>query len=234
MTQIRAGDLAGGERAFETLLDEASRRYGNDSAEAADLLMSFGVMVYTEGLISSTGTDPDARVRARSLPYLRRSDETYRRVYGPNHPEVAVALHNLGQAMVDLAPDDPPAQAEAALEEAYQIRLASLGPANPETLAALANVADLKGLPGRTGRDQARVAAVAAMYRQGLNEAQRPRSEFLEGQPRFWYMRLVRLYVRNGQAPAALQVVAEAERESGAWACEDMPILVAETADLLE
>lgn len=234
MARVRAGDVAGGQRAFETLLDDTSRRHGTGSAEAGDLLMSFGVMVYTEGLIPSTGSEADNRLRASSLPYLRRSVEAYRRAFGPDHPLVAVALHSLGQALADLAPDDPPAEAEASLEEAYRIRLAALGATNPETLAALANVADIRGLPGRTGRDRARVAAVAVLYRQGLAQARRPMGAFPEEQPRFWYARLARLYVRNGQAAASLQVVTEAERASGAWACVDMSLLVAEIANLLE
>jgi len=234
MALVRAGDVAGGERAFETLLDDASRRHGTGSAEAADLLMSFGIMVYTEGLIPSTGSEADDRLSARSLPYLRRSVEAYRRAFVPNHPLVAVALHSLGHALIDLAAGDPPAEAEAALEETYRIRLEALGPANPETLAALANVADIKGLPGRTGRDRTRVAEVVIMYRQGLAQARRPMGAFPEEQPRFWYTRLARMYVHNGQAAAALQVVTEAERMSGAWACEDMPMLVAEIAHLLE
>ena len=234
MARVRAGDVAGGQRAFETLLDDTSRRHGTGSAEAADLLISFGVMVYSEGLIPSTGSEADNGLSARSLPYLRRSVEAYRRAFGPNHPLVALAQHSLGQAMVDLAAGDPPAEAEAALEEAYRIRLAALGPANPETLAALANVADIRGLPGRTGRDRARVAAVAAMYRQGLTQARRPMGAFPEEQPRFWYARLARMYVRNGQAAASLQVITEAERVSDAWACVDMSLLVAEIANLLE
>jgi hypothetical protein len=234
MARVRAGDVAGGERAFETLLDDVSRRHGTGIAEAADLLMSFGIMVYTEGLIPSDGSEADDGVRARSLPYLRRSVDAYRQAFGPNHPLVAVALHSLGHALIDLTAGDPPAEAEAALEETYRIRLASLGPANLETLAALANVADIKGLPGRTGGDRARVAEVAVMYRQGLARARRPMGAFPEEQPRFWYRRLARLYVNNGQAAAALQVIAEAERMSGAWACEDTAMLVAEIANLLE
>lgn len=233
MARVRSGDVAGGQRAFETLLEDTSRRHGTGSAEAADLLMSFGVLVYTEGLIPSTGSEADDGLRASSLPYLRRSVEAYRRAFGPDHPLVAVALHSFGQAMVDLSPDDPPAEAEASLDEAYRIRLAALGPANPETLAALVNVADIRALPVRTGRDRARVAAVAAMYRQGLAQARRPMGAFPEEQPRFWYARLARLYVRNGQAAASLQVIREAERSSGDWACVDVSLLVAEIADLL-
>ena len=233
MARVRAGDLAGGQRAFETLLDDTSRRHGIGSAEVGDLLMSFGVMLYTEGLIPSSGSEANPGLRASSLPYLRRSVEAYRRAFGPNHPLLAVALHSLGQAIFDLAADDPPAEAEASLEEAYRIRLAALGAANPETLAALATVADIRGLRGRTGRDRTRVDAVAAMYRQGLAQARRPMGAFPEEQPRFWYLRLARLYVLNGQAAASLQVITEAERASGAWPCTDMPLLAAEVADLL-
>src|SRR5687768_617740 len=83
MARVRAGDLAGGQRAFETLLDETSRRHGTGSAQAADLLMSFGVMVYTEGLLPNTGSKADDRLRASALPYLRRSVDAYRRAFGP-------------------------------------------------------------------------------------------------------------------------------------------------------
>jgi hypothetical protein len=234
MARVRAGDVAGGERAFETLLADATRRHGAGSAEAADLLMSFGVTVFTEGLTPSTGFEADDALKARSVPYLRRSVEAYRSAFGPNHPMVAVALHSLAEAMADLAADNPPAEAETALEDAYRIRLAAFGPANPETLAALSSLAYIRGLPSRTGRDPARIAAVAAMYREGLAHAGHVLGDFPEAQPRRWFARLARLYVRNGQVATALQIVDEAERESGAWPCADMFILGADVARLLQ
>jgi tetratricopeptide (TPR) repeat protein len=234
MARVRAGDVAGGERAFETLLEGAIRRHGAGSVEAADLLMSFGITVYTEGLRSSAGTETDGALRARALPYLRRSIDAYRSALGPNHPLVAVASHSLADGMTDLAPDNPPAEAEAALEEAYRIRLAALGPANPETWAAMASLAHIRSLPSRTGGNPARIAAVAAMYREGLAYARRALGQFPEEQPRLWYARLARMYVRNGQAAAALQIIDEAEREGGTAACLDMSMLVADVARLLD
>jgi hypothetical protein len=233
MALVRAGDLAGGERAFETLLADATRRHGAGSAEAADLLMSFGVTVFTEGMMGA-GSQANEALRPRAVPYLRRSVEAYRGSFGADHPLVAVALHSLALAMLDIAPDDPPAEAEAALEEAYRIRLAVLGPANPETLAALGGLADIRALPSRTGHDPARIAAVAAMYREGLAHAPHITGDFPEKQPRLWFMRLARLYVRNGQAAAALRIIDEAQRQSGAWPCADMSLLETDVANLLQ
>lgn len=234
MARVRAGDAAGGERAFEALYADTVRRHGPGSAQASDLLMAFGVTLYSEWQTPSTGAEADETLRVRAVPYLRRSVDAYRAAFGADHPLVALALHSLADAMTDLAPDDPPAEAETALEEAYRIRRAALGRSNPETLAALRGLAHIRGLPSRIGRDSTRLAAVAAMYREGLAQATRPLSQFPEEQPRYWYGRLAGLYARNGQATAALQVVREAERASGAWPCTDMSILRAEVANLLD
>lgn len=220
MARVRRGDMAGAERAFETLHDGVARRHGPGSVQAADLLMSFGAMLYNEGPGSS-------ETRAgRSVLYLRRAVEATRRAFGPDHPEVALALHSLADVLVEVAPNDPPAEAETALEDAYRIRLAAFGVANPETLAALGALAHIRGLPARTRGDPARIAAVAAMYRQGLAEARRATGQFPEQQPDLWRLRLARLYIRNGQPAAALAIIDEAAREAGGDCMETIPLVL--------
>jgi tetratricopeptide (TPR) repeat protein len=225
---IRRGDVAGGERSFEALHRNVVRRHGATSVEAADLLMAFGAVIHTDGRYGSESTAPNAALQARSLLYVRRAVAAYRATFGPDHPEVALALHSLADIVTELSPDDPSAEADAAFEEALRIRRAALGPSNAETLAALGRLADVRSLPSRTRRDPARIAAAAALYREALSQAQRAPGPFPEQQPTRWYIRLIRLYARNGQAAAALATFAEAAEGQQCMATHFMALEAAE------
>jgi len=77
---------------------------------------------------------------------------------GPDHPEVAFALHSLADA---LAEQGQSAEAEAAYREAIARKEATLGPDSHEAAATLNNLATLLRDAGR--RDEARQAATRAV-----------------------------------------------------------------------
>lgn len=215
MALVRAGDLAAGRREFDRLMVAAMRRYGRGSVEVADLLTAFGVLVYDDG----RNAENDETRRA-SIPYLRRSVAAYRAAFGPRHPEVAVALHSLADVEIELDPDNPPASAEALLEEAYAIRLRALGPTNAETLDVRLRLAGIRSVPSRTRGDPGRIAAAVAAFREGLSLARTSSRAAVEQDPVTWIFGIARLYARHHRMEPALAAVAEALREpNGADQC---------------
>lgn len=215
---VRSGNLAGGERAFEQLLAREIASRGDGSVEAADLLTAFGVLVYAAGVEAG-----DDALREKSLSYLERSIPAYRTAFGADHPEVAVALNTYADAETEIRGGSASIEAERALEEAYRIRVASLGPQHTETLASLSGLARLRGHPSRTGKDPAKVREAAAMFRTVI--AGRPSGtepELFENKTTARFG-LATLYVRNGLIGDALDTAAravqQAEVEGPAAAC---------------
>ncbi|HEY1607264.1 MAG TPA: tetratricopeptide repeat protein [Allosphingosinicella sp.] len=133
---VRNQGLASGQAKFEQLLVADEQRYGRDSVQVADLLTAFGVELYSLGFENDNQADSQA-----SLNYLREAIPHYRKAFGPEHPEVAVALHSFADADINLNGGRLTPQAEGALEEALRIRRAALGPDNPETRATEARLA---------------------------------------------------------------------------------------------
>ena len=115
----------------------------DDKVLVADLLESFGVELTS--LAFNTDPKDDGRadaLRQAAIPYLRRAVPAYERAFGPMSPEVAVALHTLGDGLAGLAPfGSLPPEVNEALQRAYRIRLAILGPRNPETIAVKKDIA---------------------------------------------------------------------------------------------
>jgi|GEM_PF-2148717 len=229
MALVRNGSGDAAERAFEDIVQAAARRHGNGSVDVADRLTAFGVLLYTEGLRS-----PDDELRRRSLPYLQRAVQAYRAAFGPSHPEVALALNSYADVHTALNPDDPPPAAEAALEEAYNIRVSSLGHANHETLSSLLRLAELRSLPSRTRGDPAKIAAAAAMFRGGILHLRSGSGQSRDERPATWYFGLARLYARHRQLSNALGIVEEAERDlQGDAHCVALVTAAMEFAELL-
>jgi hypothetical protein len=196
---IEAGRIAEAERAFEALL----ARQPAGTPAVSDHLTSFGLALFMAG---------DRAVRLRSVAYFRRAVDAARAAFGPNHPELALSLNTYADAQTELWPEDPPREADAALAEAYRIRLSTLGPANIETLASLIALADLTGGPARTGGDSARIEAAAALYREAVRTADNRRS------PAYGfafsdfaiYLRLARMYALNDRLDEAEGAAQEA------------------------
>lgn len=190
---IGQGKVAEAERAFEALL----ARQPAGTAAVSDHLTSFGLALFMA---------EDRNVRLRSIAYFRRAVEAARATFGPNHPELALALNTYADAQTELYRENPPREADAALAEAYRIRLTALGPGNIETLANLVALADVMGLPSRTQGEPPRIEAAAAYYREALRTADNRRGPayFYEYSDFTIHLRLAELYGRYGFREQAL------------------------------
>ena len=211
MALVEAEALAAGQKAFEQDLSAARKRYGERSVEVADLLTSFGVNLYILGL-----NQDDLQLKQASLAYLKEAIPAYRASFGPNHPEVAMALNSYDDVDLALHEDDPPEEAEVALEEAYRIRLAALGPDNAETRSSLFALADLKGHPARTEGEPRRIAAAADLFKQLIAVTPNEPELGMESAPLRRFS-LAQMYARNGMGSEAVAEARSALQEIEAW-----------------
>jgi tetratricopeptide (TPR) repeat protein len=76
-----------------------------------------------------------------AIPIAERAVEVAKRVRGPEHPETADALQNLGLVFERIGDD---AKAESLFQEALRIRQKALGPEHPDTATGLTNLALLE------------------------------------------------------------------------------------------
>lgn len=128
---VRQKSLTDGIKAFNELRVAKEARYGKGSAQVADLFEAFGVQLFSVGF-----EDGQQAALPVSVDYLREAIPRYREAFGPKHPEVAVALHSLADAETQLNGGQATREAQAALEEAVQIRRIALGTGDAETVAA--------------------------------------------------------------------------------------------------
>lgn len=163
LSDFMSGDESKGQTDFEALLDDQVRAKGPTSVEAADLLSAMGVSLYQAA--SDAGNEPLER---KSLDYLRRAIGAHRAAFGPDHPEIALALNDFAQAELNLFPTDPTGDAEAALSDAYRIRMVALGPMDPETLDTMAALAQVQGLPSHTAGDSGKIASARALFEKAI------------------------------------------------------------------
>ena len=205
MRSVHRGDLLAGNMEFQRLLARARLEHGEGSVEVADLLTSFGVLLYLEGKQSD-----DQSLKAAAVEHLRPAIDAYRRAFGPRHAEVAVALHTYASALIQLRADDPPQEAERVLKEAYDMRAATLGKSNHETRAALLWLADLKGTPAWVSRDPAQLSQSVELFERLLIDA--PSEPLDVSGPRIRFA-LARVYARNGKGEDALKAVEQARKE---------------------
>lgn len=199
---LEVGDLEGARRLLDQLLTRTRARHGDNSVEAADLLMAFGVILHIQG-----DYDEDPELRALAGTYVKRSIPVYRAAFGADHPEVAVALNSHADILRIAAPDDPPPAAEEALEEAYRIRLAALGSGHPETLWTRLYLADVRAAPARVRANPALVDAVVADLARAAQEARISRIEGGAETGLDIELRRARLYARNGRADGAREAL---------------------------
>jgi hypothetical protein len=211
MAKLETGNLAAARASFDLLLAAARARHGARSLEVADLYTSFGVALFTYS------RDPDERpYRREALAYLEAAVAAYRVATGNGDPELAVALNTYADAQLVLQPDDPPASAEAALDEAYRIRLAALGPTNAETLASLRYLARLRGLPAMTRGDPARIEAVAVLFRRLVADSRNDPELRDEARPSA-RIAFARMYAQNHMAVEAVEQLRLAVGEARSW-----------------
>lgn len=202
IAEIEAGREAAGIAAFEALLAAAERRHGRDSLQKADLLESFGVALHMQG---------EPRFSEAGLIYLRRAIDAYRAYYGPGHPEVAVALNSWAD-VERLRRPHLPAAAEAALEEAYRIRVAALGPAHGETLWTMLYLAQVRSRMAWTRGEPARIAEVEALLDRAVAASAAAGPELASGIPVAAELRRATLFARNGRRAAAIAAWQTAQR----------------------
>ncbi len=202
-----AGDLPRAERAFERLIERARRRRdGKAGVREADLLTAFGTELYNQG------SDLDREdMRQLSRLYVERAVGATKNAFGPNHPETALALHSYADLLFELHKDDPPAQAETALAEAYSIRRATLGAANVETLAAMRGLARIKAARFRTSGS---LDEAIALFRRAIEISARsaPDRDYLK--PSGLRLGLVRAYANAGRVEDALREARIAAEEA--------------------
>jgi tetratricopeptide (TPR) repeat protein len=165
MSAARERGLAAGEADFDKLLAKTRLRFGAESIQSADLLTSFGIQLYIE--------DPDAggQFYEASRKYLKEAVPAYEAAFGPDHPEVAVALNTYADVERHRSPNNPSALVISLHEEALRMRLKSLGPKNAETRASFTQLGDLYALPERLKQDQGSFAKADAYYREAIASA---------------------------------------------------------------
>lgn len=206
LAKVDAGDLAGGQHAFEVMLARAS------ADEASDLLTAFGVGLYNRSKLDAPDVPAEQSKAAADLlraavPYLQRAIPAAIGRFGPDHPEVALALTSYADLRWLADGNNPDASVDRALTEALRIRLAALGPANTETLDGHMRLATLKALPSRTGRNPIRVAEAAALFQTAIAaRAQRSQEDYYPSLTELW-AGLADAYVVNDLPREAAAVV---------------------------
>jgi tetratricopeptide (TPR) repeat protein len=114
---------------LEKALELQRRLFGDADTRTADAKAGLAFTLVTLGQSS------------RAEPLLQEIVEDMRRVYGPNHPEVGVALSNLGNALSDL--DGRRADAERAYLDSVAVLRANAGASRVELANSLNNLAAL-------------------------------------------------------------------------------------------
>ena len=195
MAWVTKGDLARGEREFASLLARIERRRGPHSLDVADALSAFGVLLYR------------ADHEKQAMVYLRRAVEAYRAALGPDDPEVAVALHDYVNVVLNMAPDEEPPGLIEEIEEALRIRRHALGLDNAETAVTYVLLGRVRGFRANTARDPVRIEEAASLIRTGIDLLPRtPNAD--ETDLATAYFRLAELFARNGRGQEAETAVA--------------------------
>jgi hypothetical protein len=194
LAQIESGEDEAGVAAFEAMLAQAERRHGVDSLQKADLLTAFGVSLHSLG---------ETRYSEAALLYLRRATEAYRAYFGPGHPEVAIALNSWADVERGLRPHLP-AAAEAALDEAYGIRLAALGPAHRETVWTILYLARVRSRLAWTRAEPARLASVSADLDRAIELSRGSDADTASAIPVVAELFRAILFARHGRPAAAI------------------------------
>jgi tetratricopeptide (TPR) repeat protein len=132
---IKEGRYAEAETAARALLGEAEAKYGAESTEAADALD----LLIAARLLGGKANDPESR----SL--VERTLELRQKTLGPDHPDMAQALANLGTLHYQTGDY---AGARPYWEQALTIREKAFGPNHPDVARSLNNLAILLKVMG--------------------------------------------------------------------------------------
>jgi len=191
MALARADDWAGGQRAFERLIDERRRRYGLNSIAVSDTLIAFMILNFRDGR------------QAEALGYTDRSRDAVRAAWGTESLEYALVLNDLAQ--MDFEHHKPVVSPDslANLREAYRIRRAQLGPRHKETISTLIYLGRMQGQRTVTGGQIRRAAPAIALLRRAIVETEADRAP--DNNDNLWARAiLVQTYARNGDLRRAM------------------------------
>jgi len=125
------GDFEEAERRFTDIRSRAAFKNGPSSLEVADLEMSFGVNLF----LAAKETAEGSRERKAAIGHLRNSVAAYRKHFGNTHPETALAVTSLADALGVLEGKGSLPERLSLIRESLAIRMKTLGPNNPETVA---------------------------------------------------------------------------------------------------
>lgn len=186
-------DIAGGLCAYESLIARRTREHGADSLQVADTRAYFGAEIASAGYYE------------RSLPLMEAGLADYRKVFGPDSPEVAIVLMDLASTRVEAFGDR---QLDTAVNEAMQahaILLKTKGERNQETALALTLVARLKGRPAFTQGDAGRIDASGALFEEAARTY--PLTPYKPVDADKIYERWAKMLVANGRTDEALKIL---------------------------
>lgn len=138
VVELAKRGLTAAEAKFQRLVDGARDANGRPTLKSADLHSGFGVELYLEATASE-----DPAVEAASLNHLRLAAGIYEQVLGKQHPEVALALTSLADAMGELDKGRWIAERLPLYRDSLAIRRAVLGAHNPETVANMLDIAEV-------------------------------------------------------------------------------------------
>jgi len=155
LTKVLGFDLQRPDEAqrIATLAEAAVARAGNPPAAVADLETSLGAVLYAQGKYEE------------ALGYHERALTTYEALLGPDHPDVALALNNVGNALEEQGKYE---EALGYHERALVIYEAALGPNHPTVAFALHNLGDVLRFLGRYDEARGRVESALALYERAL------------------------------------------------------------------
>ncbi|MBI1950137.1 MAG: tetratricopeptide repeat protein, partial [Acidobacteria bacterium] len=136
---LEKGRYAEAEATARALLVKVEAAGGKDSLEAAGVLD----LVVEAGLSMGKSKDAETRVLAERALSIKE------KVLGPDHPEFAKSLTNLGSLLHRLG---DLGGAREVLERALAIREKALGLRHPQTAASLDEIADVLQTTGNYGR----------------------------------------------------------------------------------
>ncbi|MCP3914633.1 MAG: CHAT domain-containing protein [bacterium] len=160
--------------AYERAVEICDRVHGDDHTLTAGVLNNLAL-----ALSDTHNLDP------RSLDLIERAERIRRTLYHSKHPRLATTINNVGLIAYRLQNSE---RAEAAFSEALQIRIATLGFADPMTAQSIDNLASLYETTGDHAAAKAGYGRAAEMleahYRQALWS--------LSGNERRQYLQLAR------------------------------------------
>ena len=170
---------------------EAARDHGKPTVKSVDLLSAFGVELWIR------------KMREDSAEYLRKAAEEAEAVYGPKHPEVALAWSDYAEVLrVDVL--NPPSEVDEILTKVLDIRLATLGASDGETLMSELYLGQVEGLPSRTHLEDDKISK--AINRIEGAFARSPGCKNLKAHEPGWMLYSEALiYLRNNRLPQAMK-----------------------------